>query len=361
MKALKIILIAAVSILLIAIIVGYLQPRKIDLKISEVIEAPACVVFDNVNDLSKRTQWSPWEQMDTTIVTKLGEVTSGLGASYSWTSEGSGDGSLKYIEVEENKFIKSELDFGQESPAYATFTFNEVEDGVEVIWTFESDMGGAFYNRLFGVMMKAILEQTYNQGLINLEKQALSDNNNPCTSTDAAPTTITTNATILKNAEGIGIKGEIAELEIEGFNYISVVDSCEPTGPQIAQLIGGSYGKIMGTLQQNKVMHSSAPIVFYHKWEPPTKVVMEPAIIVPASEMALAEGIHQNAVSATKVVMGTHMGNYDEVEYLWNALEKYITDNNLEVNGNPWTEYVTDPGLESDTTKWESRVYFPVK
>lgn len=360
MKALKIILFAAISILLIAVVVGYLQPRKIEITMSEVINAPTCVVFDNVNDLSKRTQWSPWEQMDTTIQSTLGEKTKGLGASYTWTSENSGDGKLTYIDYKENEYLKSELDFGQEQPAYASFTFKEVEDGVEVTWTFEGDMGGAFYSRLFGVMMKAILEQTYNQGLINLAAQVKEDTENPCVA-PAGPKSMTDGATILKNGEGIGVKGEIVEMEIAGANYISVVDSCEVTSDQIAQLIGTSYGKLVGYAQQAGQAMTSAPFVLYQKWDPPTKVVMEPSLLVDATELETPEGINFSSLASTKVIMGTHMGDYGDSEYLWNALDQYAKDNGLEIIGSPWHEYITDPSTELDTNKWESRIYYPVQ
>lgn len=360
MKALKIILIAIVSIVLIAAIVGYMQPREVKLTVSKVIDAPMCVLFDNVNDLSKRVEWSPWEKMDSTIVTTIGETSAGLGASYSWTSEGSGDGKLTYVEVKENELLKSKLEFGNENPAFATFLFKQVEDGVEVSWSFEGDFGGAFYQRLMGVIMKPVLETTFTNGLEHLSEYAKADENNPCL-TPSKPMTMVDHATIIKNGEGIGVHGEIVEMEIPGTAFVSVVDSCEPTSPNIAALIGGSYGKLVPFVESAGIRMEAAPFVRYHKWEPPTKVVMEPSIVVKSELAETPEGIISSAIPAGKVVMGTHFGAYDKSEEVWNAVMAYIKENGFEEAGYPWHEYVTDPGVETDTNKWESRIYIPIK
>jgi effector-binding domain-containing protein len=61
-----------------------------------------------------------------------------------------------------------------------------------------------------------------------------------------------------------------------------------------------------------------------------------------------------------KAIMVTHWGNYNSTKP-YEALDNYIKNNGLQMDGPPWEEYTTDPKTEADTSKWETRVYYPVK
>lgn len=179
MKALKIIGFTLIGLLLIVIVVGYMQPSKVELSVSKVVDAPVCAAFDHVNDLEKRTQWSPWEQVDSAMSIQYGQVKKGLGANYSWESPEQGHGELRYIEVEKNKRIKSEIDFGQSTKSYGTMTFQEVPDGTKVTWKFETNLGSNPFQRIFGVIVKTAIKTSFEGGLKNLAENASADQNNP--------------------------------------------------------------------------------------------------------------------------------------------------------------------------------------
>ena len=180
MKILKILLFILLSIFLLIVVVGYLQPSTVQVKIEKVLKAPACVLFDHVNDLEKRVLWSPWSTQDTTMQITWGEKRKGLGGSYSWQSKSMGNGTLTYIEVEENKKVVSDLNFGPEGKGVASITLDKVEDGVMVSWELVSEIGDNPFNRLFGIFIKVAVEQSFILGLDQLESAAQADLENPC-------------------------------------------------------------------------------------------------------------------------------------------------------------------------------------
>ena len=78
------------------------------------MKAPAEVIFDNVNDFKSWQYWGPWLELDSTIVASYPEITSGVGASYSWIGK-DGSGSMKTISLVPNKEIIQQIDFGSGS------------------------------------------------------------------------------------------------------------------------------------------------------------------------------------------------------------------------------------------------------
>ncbi|RMF69580.1 MAG: polyketide cyclase, partial [Calditrichaeota bacterium] len=73
MKIAKRIAIVLVSLALILIVVGLFLPASYHAERSIVINAPASVVFDYVNDLTKWEEWGPWQEEDPTIEITYGD------------------------------------------------------------------------------------------------------------------------------------------------------------------------------------------------------------------------------------------------------------------------------------------------
>lgn len=349
-------MIVVVSIVLILVVVGYLQPKEINVSKSAVVQAPACAVFDHVNDVNKRLAWSPWEKMDTTMVTTVGEITKGEGASYSWTSESSGAGELTYTKVIANERVESTLDFGEMGVANASMMFEEVEDGTKVTWTFNTDMGSGPFQRLLGIVMKPAIEQSFTAGLKSLAASAEADKNNPaCHEGQEAPS-VSDMGEVMNESPVEGLSSSIVELTMPTVAFVSVIDSSD-VASMSAQL-GAGYGRLMGYMEENAVPFHTAPICLYHKFEPPTKVVFQPAMTV-TGEVPEAEGMVMGTLSEGMYVRVTHIGPYETMEPAWNALEAYVNENGFTVRGYPFEEYINDP-QSTAPEELITHIYFPV-
>ena len=62
-----------------------LQPSHYHIERAATVNAPAAIVFNQVNDFHKWDAWSPWAKLDPNIKTSYEGAPAGAGAMYSWT------------------------------------------------------------------------------------------------------------------------------------------------------------------------------------------------------------------------------------------------------------------------------------
>lgn len=174
MKALKIV--GIIFGILFAVIVGgaYLLPRHSHVERSKTIAAPASVLFEQVNTLPNWNNWSPWFAIDPKTQYVYGDIKSGPGAYYTWTStnEQVGKGKLTIDSIVPNQFIKTTLNFEGMGASRADYYFSEANGQTTVRWTLDSDMGNNPIGRWMGLMMDNFVGADYEKGLANLEKLA---------------------------------------------------------------------------------------------------------------------------------------------------------------------------------------------
>src|ERR1041385_5704058 len=98
----KILLYGIVVIVLIIVIfcvVVAIQPAHYQVERTATINAPAPVVFAQVNDFHKWQAWSPWAKMDPNMKTTYSGAPAGNGAVYSWAGNSDvGEGGMTITE-----------------------------------------------------------------------------------------------------------------------------------------------------------------------------------------------------------------------------------------------------------------------
>lgn len=161
---------------------GFMQDQQVSVSRTVLVQAPMEEVFDQFNDLEKRLVWSPFEAQDTTMITTMGNVTKGINASYSWTSEEQNPGKIKYVQVIGNQLIESELYFGEETnkPSQGLMIFKQADDGVKVTWEVHMDMGNNPFMRILGRYIDNMMGPTFESGLESMKTiaETQSDQNN---------------------------------------------------------------------------------------------------------------------------------------------------------------------------------------
>ncbi len=149
--------------------VGLLLPRDVHVERSVTIRAAPEQVFAYVNDFHTFNEWSPWAARDLDAVYTFSGPPAGMGARMSWAgNDRVGNGSQEITLSEPSSRIEVTLDFGPDGIVVAFFTFEEVGEGTEVTWGFDTDMGFNPVNRYFGLMMDFIIGADYAEGLLNL-------------------------------------------------------------------------------------------------------------------------------------------------------------------------------------------------
>jgi hypothetical protein len=127
-------------IVVIALIVGYAaltQPNDFKVERSQVINAPAAVIYPLVADLHKANDWSPWAEMDPGMKHTYAGPESGVGASHAWEGNDKvGVGSQTITEVKPDELVRVKLEF--KKPMQGTnmvdFTLAPEGTGTKVGW-----------------------------------------------------------------------------------------------------------------------------------------------------------------------------------------------------------------------------------
>ena len=106
-------LVAVLAVLIVVfLIVVTTRPETFEIKRSLLINAPAEVIYDQVDDFRSWSAWSPWEKMDPAMKRTFNEVPSGVGAGYHWVgNKDVGEGSMKITDVKPNEHVGLDLNF----------------------------------------------------------------------------------------------------------------------------------------------------------------------------------------------------------------------------------------------------------
>ena len=170
MKILKILGGILLFIILGILALGIFGPKNLNVERSKVINASPEIIFQQVSDFSNMHNWSPWNELDPNMkMTNNTEHTSGMGASYSWEgNEQVGKGTQEFTEVVLNEKATSKLIFdGSNDTNYSTFYLAPADGGTKVTWDFKGGDSN-FIGRVFNVLFKGSIEESYDKGLDNL-------------------------------------------------------------------------------------------------------------------------------------------------------------------------------------------------
>jgi hypothetical protein len=169
MGIVKKIVIALIVLVVILAAVGSMLPGSYKVERSIVINAPAEIVFDQVNDLKKNEAWSPWKASDSSIRISYGAITAGKGATSSWTSKKSGNGSMTIEESDPGRSLKIDLVFEGQGGGKALWSFTPEGEGVKVDEAMAGDLGRNPFKHLFGLVIDKMIGPYFERGLASLK------------------------------------------------------------------------------------------------------------------------------------------------------------------------------------------------
>jgi len=153
-KTLLTIVIVVVVLAVAFICIVALQPSHYHIERSASVNAPASVVFNQVNDFHKWDAWSPWAKLDPNMKQSYEGAPAGNGAMYSWTGNDQvGQGRMTITDSKPSELVKIKLEFIK--PWTATnltdFIFAPQGNQTSVKWTMDGD--NTFMGKAFGLFM----------------------------------------------------------------------------------------------------------------------------------------------------------------------------------------------------------------
>ena len=339
MKALKYIVIVLVVLLITSFTYVAVQPNNYDIQRTRIINAPAAVLFNTVNDFKNWETWSPWIEKEPDLQITYPENTSGIGASYSWIGK-EGAGNMKTLAVSPYDSISQDMQFEDFPPSNIYWKFDKTEKGTEVTWGMKSNKMPfilKFYAAISGGMDKMV-GPDFERGLARLDSVAVNS----------------------MKAYNVTING-ITEYG-GGFYLYKTINA---TSSNISQVMGQQYGSIGMFMGQNNIAMNGMPFTIYHDMNFENgSVIMSNGM--PVKEKIVVTGdtdILSGYMPKQKVLRATLKGNYNNLPKAWKTTMTYIADNNLEQStvNKPFEIYTTDPGDFPNPADWVTVIYIPLK
>ena len=171
----KKILIGLAVVLVVLVVIIALQPSHYRVERSATMNAPATVVFAQVNDFHKWNAWSPWAKIDPAMKQTFEGAPAGTGAVYAWSgNKDVGEGRMTISESHPSDLIKIKLEFIR--PFAATnatdFIFKPQGDQTAVTWTMSGDNN--FIGKAFSLFMNMdkMVGGDFEKGLAQLKSVA---------------------------------------------------------------------------------------------------------------------------------------------------------------------------------------------
>ena len=335
MKFLKVLGILVSIVVIAMFVVSLMLPNVMEVERSRVMEVPADKIFSQINELKNWGNWSPWHKMDPDMVINYSNPSAGLGASYSWksTNKNVGNGSLKIVESIENELQVNEMQFEGRGGGTGTWKLEGTTEGIKVSWGMSSPSDGMM-EKLMSLVMVPMLEQTFDQGLVDLELAA--------TAMPDAPK---------------------YPMHIETFpdqHYVGTRH--QMTVAQYSTLFAANeMGEILEYVLHNGGQRMDKPMAIFHKHSV-SEDIIDVEFALPVVNPVESRGkFRAGVIPGGEFIVGEHLGHHDELPELWNYFEDFIAENNLTVRWSPYEHFVTIPSMEPDTSKWLTNVVFPVE
>jgi len=167
------------------VVVGLLLPSKYTVTRSIETTADADTVYAHVARVKDWTVWTAWTTKEyPDLKFKFQGPESGTGAEYSWTSESTGNGSLKITRTVPDALVEYELAFdGDAMLSYGKFTI-EPPDGrtrekTRITWTMSGELGMNPINRWFGLFLDRLMGPDFEKGLKQLAEMSEKEESTP--------------------------------------------------------------------------------------------------------------------------------------------------------------------------------------
>jgi len=333
MKVLKKILTSLIVIGLLFVIIAYFLPRRVHIERSLTMEAPARVIFTQVNDFHCWDKWSVWNQKDPTM--QLNYLNSGIGtnAGYSWESNDPqlGSGGIMITSSVPYDSITMSMDFKEKGKATGHFRFKENEGQTKVIWDFDTDLGMGPVNRWIGLMFNGMIGPDFRKGLENLKvvSETIARENQPVVELTTLP----------------------------DFNYVSI--RREVRLENIEDQMGSMYGQLTSFIGSHDLSMTDMPYSIYHRID---NGIVDLEAGIPVNEVAVPDkDVRTGTMKSKRYAHADHIGSFESLEKTHSFIQSWLTKRNFSISDGPMERYFTDPQSEQDTSKWITAIYYPVK
>lgn len=163
------------AMILIFVVVVALQPADYSVTRSATIAAPREIVFEQVNNLRKWHDWSPWEKLDPNAKIAFEGPPAGTGAVSTWDGNNEmGAGKMTIIESRVPELVRIKLDFVRPFRDTSMTHFNFKPDGnqTQVTWSMSGQKNFIAKAVCMFMDMDTMLGGQFEEGLAGIKRVA---------------------------------------------------------------------------------------------------------------------------------------------------------------------------------------------
>lgn len=311
---------------------------------SKIIDAPAEVVFQNINDYRNWESWGSWME-DETLKINYPENTLGEGASYSWKSKKEGEGAMQTLSVIPNTSLKQKIVFNGtlEDEGYPVeWTLEPLENGskTKVTWSMQGTLG-LFEKIYFATQNKDIEEEVssmYAKSLENLNSILLQQMDVFSISVD-------------------GITG------YSGGYYLYNTTAAKQT--EISEKIMPMMMQIQRFMEENNIPAQGNPFVAYMEWDEINNTAIFTVGIPTKDRVILPDGspVISGFMESSTALKTTLKGKYTNLTQAWELAQKYISEKNITKHNSlsPFEVYTIGYPGEKNPANWVTEIYIPIE
>lgn len=319
-----------------ALIASLVLPKEMALQKEETINAPMEVVWENINSFQKSDKWSPWYDIDPDMKVEFQGEEGTVGSSFTWSGNDqvqSGKQIITAIDAQ-NHTIESKVEHNWGVGVNKMWLEDAGDGQTKIVTSYNEVMG--IPGNLFGAIMGAedMMGDIFAKGLGKLktiaEEQAAELAKKPSFDVQMVERPAT---------RYVGKKETHAIDDLQNYfstNMPIISDAC-------------------------KDIMAGPPSALYWSWDI-ENMQSELTVAMPISADASApDGYEVYEQPSGSYLLIDYFGPYDNMEAAHTAVNKYMTDNNLELNGAVMEEYISGPATTEDSSKWLTKILYPVK
>jgi hypothetical protein len=162
-------------VVVILVVVISMRPGEFRVSRSIAISAQPATVFEQVNNLRKWKNWSPWAKLDPDAKEDYTGPAEGTGASFHWSGNRQvGEGRLAIVESRPAEYVRFQLEFLRPFKAsnIAEFTFKP--DGNQTLVTWTMSGRNNFLAKAFSLFMdcEKMVGPDFEKGLAQMKSVA---------------------------------------------------------------------------------------------------------------------------------------------------------------------------------------------
>ncbi|MBK1879539.1 SRPBCC family protein [Pelagicoccus mobilis] len=154
------------------LVVGYFLPKDFTVTREVAVEASPETLYALIGDLERWPEWGPWKDADPSVEVTLGDKTTGVGASQSWTDK-DGNGRLVFTEADPKRGVWFDLLFNDDVFVNtSSITFAESGETMVVTWEMNGSVPSAILGGYFAFLMPDMIGPLFEDGLAKLKERA---------------------------------------------------------------------------------------------------------------------------------------------------------------------------------------------